>query len=391
MKPLMVVSSCLPVRQAGLLVISILAGCQTEELKNQRTQELKTSAEGGSASGGNIQQLISLLGSDDWPTREKAQEELTKLGETFIEDYRKAKLVAGRQRPSGSLNGINEGKPRCLPDYSLLKAFANALQKATKDKDPEIRLRANTIRQHLYTLSSPKIAFQSDQDNKWVIWNIYVMDTDGKNQTRLTKNQAYVHNESPAWSPDGTKIAFVSSRDRNSEIYVMDADSKNQTRLTKNQTMDESPVWSPDGTKIAFHSNRGGNYEIYVMDTDGKNQKRLTENKARDENPTWSPDGKRIAFQSEQDGNWEIYVMDTDGKNQKRLTENKTYDETPDWSPDGTKIAFYSTRDGRPGIYVMDADGKNQTKLTQDQAIDYSPAWGPWLLKEISELLSGEG
>ncbi len=87
------------------------------------------------------------------------------------------------------------------------------------------------------------------------------------------------------------QIAFVSNRDGNFEVYVMDTDGSNQTRLTNNPAIDEGPAWSPDGTKIAFRSDRDGNFEVYVMDTDGSNQTRLTNNPAFDSFPAWSPVG----------------------------------------------------------------------------------------------------
>ena len=138
------------------------------------------------------------------------------------------------------------------------------------------------------------------------------------------------------------QIAFLSDRDGNPEIYVMDTDGNNQHRLTNNHNDDWSPSWSPDGKRIVFFSNRDGHvhakhgwstYDIYVMDVDGGNLQKLTENPNDDRDPSWSPDGKRIAFCSVREGhfNFEIYVMDTNGGNQQNLTNNRHDDCCPSW------------------------------------------------------------
>ena len=217
------------------------------------------------------------------------------------------------------------------------------------------------------------IAFASDRDGNN---EIYIMDADGTDQARLTTNAA--SDSDPSWSPDGTRIAFISSRDHfTAEIYVMDADGSDPTRLTTNTATDFQPSWSPDGTRIAFTSARDGNSEIYVMHADGTNQTRLTTNTANDGDPSWSPDGASIAFASNRDGNSEIYVMDADGSGQTRLTTNTAVDFGPAWSPDGSRIAFSSDRDLNPEIYVMDADGTSQTRLTTHTAFDAEPTWSP--------------
>ena len=220
--------------------------------------------------------------------------------------------------------------------------------------------------------STAAIAFHSSRDgNK----EIYIMDSDGSNITRLTNNSTA--DSDPNWSHDGNRIAFVATRDGNSEIYVMNVDGSSPVNLTDNDAEDISPAWSPDGTKIAFVSTRGEQQDIYVMDADGSNQTKLTDDEHLDDSPDWSPDGAKIVFASQRDDDYEIYTILADGSGETRLTNSGGNDLSPVWSPDGETIAFTSFRDGDAEVYTMTDRGDEQWPASYVPTEDESPTWSP--------------
>lgn len=186
-----------------------------------------------------------------------------------------------------------------------------------------------------------------------------------------------------ATSPLFGKIVFDSKRDGNTEIYTMNSDGSNQTRLTFNETSDYNPVWSPNGQQIAFNSKRDGNREIYVMDADGSNQRNLTRHPAFDVSPHWHPNGDRIAFMRGEVLAY-LYTIDLDGENLK-LIKKAEYIGNPKWSPDGKRIAFEmfvenANKDGNEGgIYVADANGRNEWLVSRpgDWAFIDLAGWSP--------------
>lgn len=132
----------------------------------------------------------------------------------------------------------------------------------------------------------------------------------------------------------------------NDDIHTLNPDGTGITALAPAPGPDSNPAWSPDGKRIAFDSSRAGSSEIFVMDADGSNLTMLTTSPYPDMDPYWSPDGTRIVFESARAGNnWDLWVMDADGSNPTRLTTDPAEDRDPSWSPDGTKIAFSSDRE----------------------------------------------
>ncbi len=238
---------------------------------------------------------------------------------------------------------------------------------------------AGADEQPAWSPDGSKIAFASKRnDANGTLLDIYVMNPNGTNVVRLTN--ATGDDTAPAWSNDGTKIAFQSKRDGNIEVYVMNADGTNQKRLTDNPNQDLEPAWSPNGQKIAFASNRSGGPNIWVMNANGTNPVRLTTSTQPEGGPSWSPDGTRIAFSSKRTTDKtgtasDIYTMKPDGTDVVRVASAKADDLEPTWSRDGQKIAFTAQRDGNPEIYVMNKNGTDQTRLTTNSSSDRQPDW----------------
>ena len=198
--------------------------------------------------------------------------------------------------------------------------------------------------------------------------NFYLLTAAGSRPTIIVTD---IYSIDLSWSPDKSKIAYTSyayDSEIDFEIYVMNIDGSNQTRLTDNDAMDVFPDWSPDGTKIAFSSNRSGTFEVYVMDANGSNQTNLTNNPDGNLYPSWSPDGSKIAFTSARDGNYEIYVMNADGSDQQRITNDGGSDSSPSWSPDGSRIAFGHSEvaGGCESLSIVNPDGSNLIRLADD-------------------------
>lgn len=210
---------------------------------------------------------------------------------------------------------------------------------------------------------------------------IYSINPDGTGQLRLTTAPIGAFDSAPAWSADGTKLAFTRSDGKRSDIYVMNADGSGQRNLTNSPDVYEaSPAWSPDGQSIAFSASG----DLYRLNTDGTNLVNLTNTPHLEEfEPAWSPDGTRIAFveQDVLDLYWGIYAMNADGSGDPaRLTNG--LDVSPNWSPDGSKIAYQAYL---YAILSVNADGGGDALITNEPGqgeghpylIDWSPAWSP--------------
>ena len=199
---------------------------------------------------------------------------------------------------------------------------------------------------------------------------VWVMNADGTGARSLGPGL------SPAWSPNGRRLAFDAVVNRNYDVWVMAPDGRGRRRVTTNTAPDYFASWSPDARSIVFTSDRGGE-DLFVIDADGRNERRLTTDPRPDWGAAWSPDGTRIAFAGNSRDNLEVEVVANDGSGRVPLTDHPERDYDPAWSPDGTRLAFTSERDGNANVYVMNADGTGVTQLTDDPAGDFRPAWSP--------------
>ena len=239
-----------------------------------------------------------------------------------------------------------------------------------------------------------KIAYLRGSSAGSLSTDLYVMQADGANQTRLIEAGDTAEFEGSfrllAWSPDGKKIAFLRSTTENpassapasaapasgpSGIYVIKPNGSGLRKLSKGLSYTGLLVWSPDGKKIAFAGTQGaygGGSIAYVVNADGTERRKLLSSEDPISSLAWSPDGKKIAFSNIID----IYVMNSDGSGQSNLTSTNGIPETaPSWSPNGKQIAFtsgqvYENQD----IYVMNTEGTGRTRLAENAS---SPSFAP--------------
>jgi Tol biopolymer transport system component len=231
-------------------------------------------------------------------------------------------------------------------------------------------------------------------------YEIFAMNPDGSELAQLTMDHGI--NSSPAWSPDGARIAYAGAREGEfvagcwgsylcpSDIHVIGIDGSGQVQLTDSPGDDSGPDWSSDGTRIAFVSARDDPdhriHHIYVMNADGTEVTRLTQEPLWAHGAAWSPDGTRIAFvawnQSESPPRaTDVYVMNADGSGLVNLTnfgsDSNSFIQDLAWSPDGTRIAFTTDWEGPVNLFVMDADGSNLSPLTEGHRGAGDIAWRP--------------
>ncbi|MCA1853133.1 MAG: Tol-Pal system beta propeller repeat protein TolB [Beggiatoa sp.] len=206
------------------------------------------------------------------------------------------------------------------------------------------------------------------------VYQLEVADADGENpHTLLTSSQPLM---SPAWSPDGRRLAYVSFEGFGSAIYLQELQSAGREPLATEPGINSAPAFSPDGRRLALTLSKDGNPEVYIMDLGSRALRRMTHDPGIDTEPAWSPDGNRIAFTSDRGGGPQIYEMSASGGTPRRLTHEGDYNARPRYSADAKLLALVHG-DGRGyHIATLDLAAERLNVLTETR-LDESPSFAP--------------
>jgi len=244
---------------------------------------------------------------------------------------------------------------------------------------PDLRLTAHRIADRIYEkitgergVFATRIAYVVQTSR--TAWELHIADADGANpQAALRSREPII---SPAWSPDGGRLAYVSFETGKPVVYVHTVTSGERKAVANFRGSNSAPAWSPDGGTLAVTLTREGNSQVFLMNADGSNVRRLTQTAGIDTEPVFSPDGQWIFFTSDRGGGPQIYRMPAAGGNAQRVTFNGDYNISPRLSPDGKLLAYVGRRSGRFQVMILELAGGQETPVT-DTARDESPSFAP--------------
>ena len=241
-----------------------------------------------------------------------------------------------------------------------------------------LRLTAHKIADDIYQkltgipgIFSTRISYVTKSGGEY---RLEVADADGEGtQVALRSNEPII---SPSWSPDGTKVAYVSFEMKKPVVYIQNLVTRQRSIVANFKGSNSAPAWSPDGSRLAVALTRDGLTQVYVINADGSGLRRLTNSAGIDTEPQFSPDGGSVYFTSDRSGGPQVYKVGLDGGSPQRVTFNGSYNISPRISPDGKTLAFISRRDGLLQLYALDLTNGQEIRLS-DGSRDQSPSFAP--------------
>ncbi len=203
---------------------------------------------------------------------------------------------------------------------------------------------------------------------------LQIADADGYNARTIFSSSKQIL--SPSWSPDGSRLAYVSFESGNSAIYIQDIIQGTRAKVSAKKGINSAPSWSPDGRHLALTLSAGGSPDIYILNIAAKKLKRLTSGPSIDTEPAWMPDGRTLLFTSDRSGGPQIYQVSVNGGKAQRLTFDGKYNAATDVSPDGKYITFVNNSGNGFRIAIMDTQSKAM-RIISDGHLDESPSFAP--------------
>ncbi|AZP14567.1 Tol-Pal system protein TolB [Undibacterium parvum] len=278
----------------------------------------------------------------------------------------------------GSVQRLSDG--RFDVRYKLLDTIkSSTLSGFALASTPEnMRLTAHRISDDIYEkligvrgAFATRVAYVTKAGNQY---RLEIADADGEGvQVALRSNEPII---SPAWSPDGTKVAYVSFEAKKPVVYVQNLITRERTVVANYKGSNSAPAWAPDGSKLAVSLSRDGLTQIYTVNANGSGLQRLTSSSGIDTEPQFSADGQSIYFLSDRSGGPQIYRMSSSGGDAKRVTFGGSYNITPRISPDGKTLAYISRREGKFQLYTLDLASGQEQRMS-DTVKDESPSFSP--------------
>jgi TolB protein len=301
-----------------------------------------------------------------------------------IADNASVNLVEWKSRGA---NALAIGSVRRLADgrYDVRFRLLDTVQQAQLDglsyatPAADLRLTAHRIADRIYEkltgergVFATRIAYVVQTSR--ASWELHIADADGANpQAALRSREPII---SPAWSPDGGRLAYVSFETGKPVVYVHTITTGERKAVANFRGSNSAPAWSPDGRTLAVTLTREGNSQVFLMNADGSNVRRLTQTTGIDTEPVYSPDGQWIYFTSDRGGGPQVYKMPATGGNAQRVTFNGDYNISPRLSPDGKLLAYVGRRSGRFQVMLLDLAGGQEIPVT-DTVRDESPSFAP--------------